>query len=129
MKNTNFRIVLIILILSSFLVYSGCATIFSGSRDQIALSSEPAGAKVLVNGQDRGKTPVTLSLKKGKEYMVDFVKDGYEKKSIMLTYSLGAGWLILDILAGIIGVLVDALTGNWNSLDYESYKAILEPVK
>ena len=128
MNNKKFRFILLILLLCSFIMYNGCATIFSGGKDQVDLSSEPSGAKVLVNGQDRGKTPLTLSLKKGKEYMVDFVKDGYEKKSITMSYSLGAGWLILDILAGLIGIIVDAATGNWNSLDYDSYRAVLDPV-
>lgn len=129
MKRPIFKLTLITLLLSCFLIYSGCATIFSGSRDEIKLSSEPGGAKVVVDGQERGKTPLKLSLKKGKDYQVEFTKEGYEKKMVSLTYSLGAGWLILDILTGLVGILVDALTGNWNSLDYDSYKAILEPVK
>jgi hypothetical protein len=129
MKNPIFKLSLISLLLSSFLMYSGCATIFSGSRDEVNLSSEPGGAKVVVDGQERGKTPLKLSLKKGKDYYVEFTKEGYEKKMVTLTYSLGAGWLILDILAGLIGIIVDAATGNWNSLDYDSYKAILKPVK
>ncbi len=128
MNNKKFKFTLLLLLLFSFIFYSGCATLFSGGKDELDLSSEPSGAKVLVNGQDRGKTPLTLSLKKGKEYQVEFVKEGYEKKSITMSYSLGAGWLILDILAGLIGIIVDAATANWNSLDYDSYRAVLEPV-
>lgn len=102
---------------------------FLGGHDDIILNSDPTGAKVTVNGSERGKTPITLSLKKGKEYTFEFTKDGYEKKIWHLTYSLGAGWLILDILCGLVGVLVDGLTGNWNGFDETSYKAVLEPVK
>ena len=127
MNNKNFKFVILLFLLFSFILYNGCATIFSGGKDEVDLSSEPSGAKVLVNGQNRGKTPLTLSLKKGKEYQVEFVKEGFENKNLTLTYSLGAGWLILDILAGLIGIIVDAATGNWNSLDYDSYKAVLEP--
>jgi hypothetical protein len=122
------KIFLIVLLLS-FLCYTGCATIFSGSKADLDLNSEPQGAKVLVNGLNEGKTPVKLILKKGKEYSIEFVKDGYETKTLRLTYSLGAGWLILDILCGLVGIIVDAATGNWNGFDLDSYKANLEPVK
>ncbi|RPI14369.1 MAG: PEGA domain-containing protein [Ignavibacteriae bacterium] len=122
----NAKKLLLLLLLSNFLLFTGCATLFSGSKDEIDLSSEPSGAQVLVNGADRGKTPLNLRLKKGKEYTIEFVKEGYEKKTWNLTYSIGAGWIILDILSGLIGVIIDAATGNWNSADYDSYKANLE---
>lgn len=120
------KIIIYFLILT-FLTYSGCATIFTGSNETVSLSSEPSGAKVLVNGNDEGKTPLALKLKKGKEYSIEFVKDGFESKSFRLTYSIGAGWIILDILCGIVGVVVDAVTGNWNSFDQNYYKANLSP--
>jgi len=107
----------------------GCATIFSGSYDDVDLSSEPSGAKILVNGKDEGNTPMTVRLKKSKEYTIEFVKDGFQTKSLRMTYGLGAGWLILDILSGLVGIIVDAATGNWNSFDYDSYKANLRPVE
>lgn len=107
---------------------SGCATILSGSSDEISLSSEPSGAKVLINGINEGKTPIKLKLKKGKEYAIEFVKDGYENKTFRLSYSLGVGWLVADILlTWFLGVLVDAVTGAWNSFDTDTYKANLEP--
>lgn len=118
-----------LILLSFIIVYSGCATIFSGSRSDLDLNSEPQGAKVLVNGNNEGKTPCKIILKKGKEYSIEFVKEGYESKTIRMTYSIGAGWIILDILSGLIGVIIDAATGNWNGFDLDSYKANLEPVK
>lgn len=117
---------IVYLILILFVIYSGCATIFVGSKEEISLSSEPSGAKVLVNGGNEGKTPLTILLKRGKDYTIEFVKDGYESKTLRMTYSLGAGWLILDILAGLVGIIVDAATGNWNGFDITNYKANLE---
>lgn len=109
------------------MTYSGCATLFSGSSEDISLTSEPQGAKVLVNGHNEGKTPLSIAFKKGKDYTIEFVKDGFEPKTLRLSYSLGAGWLILDILSGLIGIIVDAATGNWNVFNLSSYKANLEP--
>lgn len=113
----------------SFVLYSGCATIFSGSNAEISFDSEPQGAKVLVNGANEGTTPVKLKLNKGNEYKIEFVKDGYQNKTMRMTYGLGTGWLILDILSGLLGVIIDAATGNWNEFDISSYKATLEPSK
>ncbi len=113
-------------LLLSVFTFQGCATIFSGSYDEVDLSSEPKDATVLVNGKEEGTTPLTLRLKKSKEYTIEFVKDGFKTKSLRMTYGLGAGWLILDILSGLVGIIVDAATGNWNSFDYDSYRAVLK---
>lgn len=115
----------VVLMLTVSIIFSGCATIFSGSYDEVDLQSEPTGAEVLVNGKAEGTTPMSLRLKKSKEYTLEFVKEGYKTKTLRMTYGLGAGWLILDILAGLVGIIVDAATGNWNSFDYDSYKANL----
>ena len=109
----------------TLLVVSGCATIFTGTTQKINFSSEPTGAKVYIDGIEEGTTPLTASLKKGKEYSVDFKLKGYEDKSLRLTYSIGAGWVILDILAGLVGVVVDAVTEAWFSFDIENYKAVM----
>ena len=127
MNNKNSKFIILLILLFSFIFYSGCATIFSGSREDVKFTSEPSEAKVMVNGSDKGNTPVTVSLKKGKDYEIQIVKDGYQMKKFTVTYSLGIGWLILDIFAGLIGVIVDAVTGNWNLFEEDSYKAVLVP--
>lgn len=129
MEKLRMKKIGVLFLIVTFFVYSGCATIFSGSKDEISLSSEPTNAKVLVNGQNEGKTPITLTLKKGKEYSIEFVKEGFESKTLRLTYGLGVGWLVLDILSGLLGIIIDAATGNWNVFDLDAYKANLDPIK
>ncbi|MBK8552797.1 MAG: PEGA domain-containing protein [Ignavibacteria bacterium] len=63
-------------LLISIIYFSGCATIFSGGSEDVSLESDPPKAKVLLNGSNMGKTPLTLSLKKGKSYLIEFVKEG-----------------------------------------------------
>lgn len=120
---------ILVLLAFSFMLYSGCATIFSGSNEDITFNSEPQGAKLIINGANHGITPVTIKLKKGVDYAVEFVKEGFENKSLRVTYGLGVHWLILDILSGLIGVIVDASTGNWNEFDMSEYKATMVPIK
>lgn len=108
------------------LILLSCATIFKGSTDDVSFSSEPSGAKVYVNGNLLGTTPVQLELKSKSSYTIEFKKEGYETKTVLLNNSVGAGWIILDILGGLIPVIIDAATGNWYELDQEHVNAVLE---
>lgn len=116
----------LILFSATFLTFSSCATIFKGSTDDVNFSSDPTGAKVYVNGSLLGTTPLQLKLKSNKTYTIEFMKDGYETKTVILNNSVGAGWVILDILGGLIPVIIDAATGNWYELDQEHINAALE---
>lgn len=49
--------------------------------------------------------------------MLTFTKDGYSEGRVQITKSLNAGILVLDILAGLVGVIVDAATGSWYNLN------------
>jgi hypothetical protein len=89
-------------------------------------ASEPGGAEVWMNGQKMGTTPYAMKLKVNKTYTIEFRKEGYESKSYNLNNNIGAGWIILDVLAGLVGVIVNAATGAWYSLDQENINAVLE---
>ncbi|MFC2164019.1 PEGA domain-containing protein [Acidobacteriota bacterium] len=116
----------IFLIISLILFLSNCATLFKGTSEEVNFNSDPQAADVYVNGQNLGKTPVALKLKVNKTYAIEFRKDGYKSMSYNINNSVGAGWVILDVLAGLIGVIVDAATGAWYSLDQENVNAVLE---
>ncbi|MBN1633247.1 MAG: PEGA domain-containing protein [Ignavibacteria bacterium] len=119
----------LVIITAVFIFYSGCATIFTGSKETIEFTSEPSGAEVMINNAKEGFTPLKATLKKGQEYVVEISKEGYSKKTYRLSYSVNAGWLILDIAAGLIGVIVDAITGNWYDYDINHYKTVLEKLQ
>ncbi|HMN26177.1 MAG TPA: PEGA domain-containing protein [Ignavibacteriaceae bacterium] len=114
------------LIAATAFIFSSCATIFKGSTDDVSFSSEPTGAKVYVNGNLLGTTPVQLELKSKNSYTIEFKKDGYETKTVLLNNSVGGGWIVLDILGGLFPVIIDAATGNWYELDQEHVNGVLE---
>jgi hypothetical protein len=72
----------------------------------------------------KGKTPATVTLSskggyfKGKTYMVEVSKEGFEKQSIQIN-SVMNGWYIGNLIfGGLIGFLiVDPLTGAMWTLD------------
>ncbi len=114
--------------LAAILIFSvnSCATIFHGSSDKIDFSSDPTGARVYVNGQLMGTAPLELKLESKHTYNIEFRKEGYQNKIVVLTNSVGAGWIVLDVLFGLVPIIVDAATGNWYSLDQEHVNAALE---
>lgn len=105
---------------------TGCATLFGKKSHPLAISSDPKGADVYVNGFKMGTTPVELSLKADKSYTIEFRKEGYETISRVVNTKVGAGWIVLDVLGGLIPVVIDAATGNWNKLDQDAVNAVLE---
>lgn len=120
---------LLIFCIFFLLVLSGCATIFSGSKEEIEFTSEPAGANIVINNNEEGLTPLKVSLKKGNEYVVEIIKEGFKKKTYRLSYSINTGWLILDIISGLIGIVVDGITGNWYDFDINHYNTVLEKIR
>jgi len=67
--------------------FVSCATIISGSRQDVSLTCSPDEARVAVfdsknNVVFSGSTPVSANLKRGKRYRVDFTKEGFEKRTM-----------------------------------------------
>jgi uncharacterized protein YceK len=121
-----------VLMLSISVLLYGCATVFKGNKSEVGLTSAPEGAKIIVDGAERGITPATLSLDSGKNYQIRFVKDGYQETAVYVQGSVEAVWVVLDIVPGIllgfIPVLVDAITGAWSDLEPAAVSVTLAPV-
>ncbi|GAB4349998.1 MAG: hypothetical protein OHK0038_28490 [Flammeovirgaceae bacterium] len=56
----------------------GCASVFKGGSQVVSFSSDPDGAEVIIDGQSRGETPLSVSLKKNKYSTVTIKKKGYK---------------------------------------------------
>ena len=120
------KTVSVLVTISFILSLSSCATIFKGTSEEVSFNSEPQKAEVWVNGTKRGETPLALKLESKRTYTIEFRKEGFESKSHTITNHVGAGWIILDVFAGLVGVIVDAATGAWYSFDQKNVNAILE---
>ena len=114
-----------LLIIAVFTLQS-CATLFAPKKTTVSVTSEPRGADVIVNGYKMGVTPVELSLDNDKDYAIEYKKEGYEKVVKMIGTKTGAGWIILDVLFGLVPVIVDAATGDWKKLDTNQVNVMLE---
>ena len=92
-------------------MFQSCATIVSGSRQTIKFNSIPASATVFINEVEIGKTPVEKNLKRNQEYEVLIKMDGYKTYKTTLSKKFNE-WYVGNILfGGIIGLVVDPITG------------------
>lgn len=124
MKERNF---LTVIIFTALFLLVGCGAIFTGTKQEISINSNPPGAKVTIKptGQT-GITPFTVSLEKKNQYTLLFEMEGYKPKEAFIDRNMRAGILILDILNGLVGVVVDAATGGWYKLSPTTVTVTLE---
>ena len=121
------RVLVAVLILSMVAgALGGCASILKGTSQDVFLVSEPSKAEIYIDGQLRGTTPLELELETDKTYVVEYRMDGYTTQIFNISNSIGAGWIILDVVCGLVPVVVDAVTGAWYSLDEDNISAVLE---
>ena len=78
-----------ILIATTLLLITGCATLFTGTKDKITFNSEPSGATIYIDGVEQCKTPCTMTVKRSiSDTEVEFKLDGYETRLITLSKEL-----------------------------------------
>jgi hypothetical protein len=88
---------LIVAGVASALVLSGCATLFSGSSQEVEIESKPSNANVMVDGKDQGTTPTTIEVKRpeqGDAPEITLNKEGYEETALQLERQFNAVTLV-----------------------------------
>lgn len=116
-------------ILAALLCLTGCATLIHGTDEEIAISSDPSSAAVEVDGRPVGETPTTAILERGQSYTIRIYHEGYEphKEVLRNGWSLWVGVNILNFF--LPGLLVDASTGGFYSLEPDEISAKLDSVE
>jgi len=96
---------------------TSCATIIHGSRQKVNVYSDPPGARVYVNGVDRGvTTPGHVSVKRGGSQRIKFEKEGYEPKTFVLDPRFNA-LVIVDFIMYLVPGVVDLAVGAHHIYD------------
>ncbi len=120
------KIVSLMVLVTFVFMLSNCATIFKGEYRDIRFNSAPADAMVFINGEFHGRTPLKLELRPDESYTIEFRKEGFKTEVREIHNKIGAGWIVLDVVSGLIPVLVDALTGAWYEFEQRNVNAILK---
>lgn len=93
-------------------MFCSCASILSGRKQKVNITSYPSGARIYVNGKDQGViTPSTIKLPRKKSVSLVFQKSGYEDGTLEQGSSFNFATLGNILLGGIPGFLIDWGTG------------------
>lgn len=115
----------ILLLSVSFLTYN-CATIISGSKQDVKIWSSPSNAKVTINDKFVGNTPLIKSIKRKKNNISIKVElDGYETHTTTLYREFNSWYFWNFLFGGVIGLIVDPITGAIYKLSPEQVSAVL----
>ncbi|NRD24088.1 PEGA domain-containing protein [Winogradskyella litoriviva] len=111
--------------IASLMLCTSCASIFTGSKRLVLFESNPSGAKVFVNGFEKGTTPTQIKV--AADDRIDFKIDGYKERVVIMDSKFN----LVAILNGfsIIGWGVDAITGSLKRVDTKYVKVDLETSK
>lgn len=107
MNKLNFYFAAIITIV----FFSSCATMMTGTKSTIYVSSYPAGATIKVDGKKSGETPQAIELKRKtfkKAPKIEVSKNDYDTKTLPLQKKFVA-W---TLFAPIYGLPIDAFAGG-----------------
>ncbi|HMN04847.1 MAG TPA: trypsin-like peptidase domain-containing protein [Flavobacteriales bacterium] len=94
----------------SLALLTGCASLLNKGNQTVQVNTEPAGAKVIVNGTQVGLTPYawTFTGQAGDEVTMELAKDGHETATVVIKPHASKGVLLADALLLGIPYIVDA---------------------
>lgn len=112
------------------ILFSSCATLFTGTRRNVQITSNVPNAEIIIKGEIQGRTPVTLYMERGKgNRTILLQKEGYTDG----TYGVKAkfnGWFIGNLFSwGIFGMLIDLMSGAFVILETPVYIELQENKK
>jgi hypothetical protein len=109
-------------------VLTGCAAVLGSKQKDFDLHSTPQGADVFLDGNRLGTTPVKVKLSNQAEHTFVFKKEGYKDATCTLAKGTGAGWVVFDVLTGLVPIVIDAATNSWSQTKGSTCSGALEPV-
>ena len=93
-------------------ILTGCASIVASGPDTMTVSSEPPGATVFLDSFQVGVTPTILRVDRSMQGLLILRKEGYNPAVWQISKPIN-GWFFGNLFfGGIIGIVVDAATGN-----------------
>ena len=104
----------------------GCASIISGTSQEVTFNSEPAGATIIIGGKVVGQTPTTIHLDKIKNQQVLVKKAGYRTMQGSLKTSVDPWFFGNVIIGGFFGSTTDGATGAMHQYSPDHYMILLE---
>ncbi len=112
MKRVAYSSLLIIMTM----MLSSCSTVLNTTTQDVEIKSNPANAKITVDGKKFGTTPQVINLERGNNHIVKLELEGYEAYETQLTRKISF-WFWGNALNGFLpGMLIDMFTGSMHNL-------------
>lgn len=118
---------------------SGCASIFSGTTQDVSIRTTP-GARYSISNSNgyqiaSGESAGTVQLQRGvgyfspHAYKAKISKEGYQTKTVDITPGINPWYFANILLGGVVGmVIIDPLTGAMFNLNPSMIDAELDPI-
>lgn len=108
--------VILVMLLVSAALFSGCASIFRGSSEKLIIQSNPSGAEVRLSTGQSGITPYEVEVKRKDTIFIAITKNGYKPLDTAVISSIDGGSLGVGTVANvlflpIVNDIVDYKTG------------------
>jgi hypothetical protein len=110
----------------SVILSTSCATVISGARQNVEITSVPSSAKVYINEIEIGNTPVQKNLKRNQNYQLILKLDGYKTYETKLVKKFNAWYIGNVAIGGLIGLIIDPITGAIHKLKPEEINGDLK---
>lgn len=109
---------------------SGCGVMFGGTSQTIRVSSSPSRVELTtLPSIGTLSTPASVTLQRKNSYLLTASMDGYRPAEYQIRQEMRTGPLILDLLfTGLVGIVVDAVTGGWWNLAPRDVNLVLERI-
>jgi hypothetical protein len=112
------------------LLLGGCATMFTGTTDQIAFEANVPRVRLTIDGVYKGELPLTVDLERkapeGGRFLARFERTGYLPQEVELGREFNAVSL-LNVPIFVVGFPVDILSGAIMKFEPTSYHVLLLP--
>jgi len=97
----------------------GCTKNLLGPTQSIPVTSSPPGAKIVIDGTEKGATPLSLNLARNKGHVIRIEKEGYNPLTIHVgrtaSAMIGLDYLMIFPGGPILGAYLGNLVGGKES--------------
>ena len=105
---------------------TGCATMLSGSSQNINVDSNVRGANVYINGVNVGKTPFSGQIERKSSMELKVSKKGYRSRTLLLNTEIEGTFWVNIFSMGVFGSTTDAASGSMWKISPNTYNVDLE---
>lgn len=119
----------LILTVSVIIIMTACSTVLNTSTQDVEIKTNPANAKITVDGKKFGTSPQIINIDRGSNHTIKLELEGHEAYETQITRKISF-WFWANALNGFIpGMLTDMFTGAMYNLLPEIIEVDLTPAK